>query len=1816
MKISRLFAGLIALFTPLLAMAQLSRVPLISTFAGDGSAGYSITQEGGPALSAQVNHPGGIAVDSSGNVYFADTANHRVRRVDVRTGAITTVAGTGTAGYDGSQDGGPATSAQLSSPASIALDPMGNLYIADTGNHRVRRVALSTGTIMTYAGNGGTAYNQRELDYPTAMAINAPVDVALSPNNDLIIADAGNSRVFIVAGTTGAYGAGPGKIATIAGIGTAAYTTTGAEENVDARTAHLTPSAVGWGVEGLYIGDSANHRLRLMTSDQKIKTVAGNGSTEFSSANNGAVATGVAFDTISAIARGADGQIYFTDAKQHLVVRYLPSSGKVFWVAGNGMAGVSAESFAADAQLNAPSGVALNGIGDLYIADTENERIRLVKQSTGALLFPAASVGGAQTSETLVLKTSSALSITKITVAPSLGGAQEFSVNRLSGCGLNSTLAANTTCSILFDFAPAYSGRRSIPVTIETSAGKINFGLSGVGIAPQAMILPGVQTTYAGMKNKGGYTASEDGGPATSAKLNTPYGMAVAHTGDVYIADTNNQRIRKVAAATGIITTFAGNGNQGYTASQDGGPATSASVWAPKAVSLDAAGNLYIAESSNYRVRRVDGATQTISTIYGDGTSPTLYAPAGVTTDLAGNVYIADTGGRRVMRWDVATGVVRVYGGRGSGGGSANTTNPENGSALTAGIYAPTSMVTDSQGNLYVSTTDKVFKIRAVDGSIATLTTVGGDSPTFTATKGMLIDANDNLIVNTGQQLQYYNTTTGELTALTPSSSTGFGSFYSLAADASGNLYVGSTASYSLEKLDTHSGSKAFATTAVGATSTDSPLSNVIANIGNKNMAITPPATGSNPSVPENFSYANSSTCPQVSSTSNAGTLLAGKTCKLNINFAPQTAGAITGTATLADDVLNVASTQSFALSGTATDSNPVTSIVLTGLTNAKAGTVQTATVTAYAGASVASNYRGTVSFTSTDAKAVLPAAYTFTAGDAGAHTFSITLKTAEDRQKVNVVDVAKSSLVSQQSINISAAEPVAIATTVGTPQSAQIGQQFSKGLGIVVTDQFGNGVPDITVTFAAPVSGASASLSPVTRTTDFDGTASSYPTANNTVGTYNVTASAAGVSGVVEFALTNTPVSFGFTLTPTSTSREYGQQVRLDADITPHTIDNNGPTGSVTFYEGATVLGVVPVQNGVASWLVSGADVGAHQYSASYAGDSIYPAVPVTNATSTVSFSKGQSAVQPSSFTVSVARPGTVTINVVNWSVNNSAASGYIKPGGVLNCTLGSYNFTSGGTVSTVPVVDGVATFPISATQAAGHYTLRVSYPGDDRYLDGGPAKDIDLTVTASPATVTITNLSQVFDGNPKPVTVTTDPAGLNVVVTYNNSTQVPTLAGVYQVYAEVRDSNYTGNASATLNITAGPAAIVWNDPAGIAYGTALTSTQLSALASIPGTYTFTPAAGTILAPGTHTLSVVFTPTDTTYPPSSKSVTLIVTKGNLTVKADNAGRNYGVANPVFTATVTGAVAGDLFTASASTAATTTSSPGTYDIVPAISGTNLDRYNVTKVNGTLTITGVATTTELTSSNLSAGVGSNVTFTATVASTFGTPTGQVEFFRGATSMGTATLTNGTATISINTLAVGTYTITARYAGDGNFASSASVDLIQNIVTPDFTIAVNPTSLTIRRGETGTAQFTVTPSGGFNGTITFACNSLPEHVSCTFAPPSVTPNGAPVVSTLTVSTTARTSASNKSSPYSAASSVVVACLLCFAFAGRARKLQRLMLFCFISLVATLTVSGCGSSSSTSASPGNYHISVSAGAGTGSGSHNVDLTINIVE
>ena len=200
-------------------------------------------------------------------------------------------------------------------------------------------------------------------------------------------------------------------------------------------------------------------------------------------------------------------------------------------------------------------------------------------------------------------------------------------------------------------FAPGHPGLRQQALIVQTSQGTFQFGLEGIGQAPQAVIVPGVITTVAG-NGTAGY--SGDSGAATGAELNQPYGIAMDVVGNLYIADYYNNRIRKVDAATGAITTVAGNGNQGY--SGDGGPATGAELYYPDGVAVDAAGNLYIADAYNQRIRKVTAATGVITTVAGNGAafdsgdggpaiSAGVYNPYAVAVDAAGNMYTRDSTG-------------------------------------------------------------------------------------------------------------------------------------------------------------------------------------------------------------------------------------------------------------------------------------------------------------------------------------------------------------------------------------------------------------------------------------------------------------------------------------------------------------------------------------------------------------------------------------------------------------------------------------------------------------------------------------------------------------------------------------------------------------------------------------------------------------------------------------------------------------------------------------------------------------------------------------------------------------------------------------------------------------------------------------------------------------------------------------------------------------------------------------------------------------------------------------------------------------------
>ena len=313
--------------------------------------------------------------------------------------------------------------------------------------------------------------------------------------------------------------------------------------------------------------------------------------------------------------------------------------------------------------------------------------------------------------------------------------------------------------------------------------------------------------------------------------------------------------------------------------------------------------------------------------------------------------------------------------------------------------------------------------------------------------------------------------------------------------------------------------------------------------------------------------------------------------------------------------------------------------------------------------------------------------------------------------------------------------------------------------------------------------------------------------------------------------------------------------------------------------------------------------------------------------------------------------------------------------------------------------------------------------------------------------------------------------------------------------VYAGSCTSALTGSTSLAILATVGKATptITWANPASISYGTQLSLTQLNATASVPGVLAYTPALNTVPSAGTDTLSVTFTPTDSAhYNPATSTVPITVAQGALTITAQNATRAYGAPNPTFTGSITGAQIPDTFTESFTTAATSTSAPGTYSIVPSATGTNLTDYTQSVTNGVLTINQASATLSIVPSPTVASPSQSVTLSATATSaTSGTPTGTVSFFNNGNPLGTATLVNGTATYS-TPLPLGSNSITASYSGDTNFtaatANAVSVPVAMNVL--DITAAnatrvygaSNPTFtgtiIGAQNGDTFTESFTTT------------------------------------------------------------------------------------------------------------------------------------------
>jgi uncharacterized protein (TIGR03437 family) len=346
----------------------------ITTMAGNGAAAFS--GDNGQAILASLNSPRGVAVDSQGNIYVADTLNHRIRRVGV-SGTITTAAGNGTAGFSG--DGGQATNAQLNQPEDIWVDASGNLYIADSSNHRIREVTAG-GMISTIAGIGSFGYNGDGIA-ATSAQLNRPTSIVLDAAGNLFIADSSNHRIRRV--SVG------GTISTVAGNGVQAYS----GENVLATSASLRfPIGITIDSGGnLYIADAGNHVVRRVNPSGTINTVAGNGlgaGTDTGTfSGDGGAALSAGLNTPEDVAIDSSGNLFIADTANYRIRRV--SGGVITTIAGTGFDGFAGDGGpAAAALLNLPRALSLDAGGNLLIADMLNQRIRRIAGAGSAAASP------------------------------------------------------------------------------------------------------------------------------------------------------------------------------------------------------------------------------------------------------------------------------------------------------------------------------------------------------------------------------------------------------------------------------------------------------------------------------------------------------------------------------------------------------------------------------------------------------------------------------------------------------------------------------------------------------------------------------------------------------------------------------------------------------------------------------------------------------------------------------------------------------------------------------------------------------------------------------------------------------------------------------------------------------------------------------------------------------------------------------------------------------------------------------------------------------------------------------------------------------------------------------------------------------------------------------------------------------------------------------------------------------------------------------------------------------------------------------------
>ena len=703
---------------------------IITTVAGNGTLGFS--GDTGLATAAKLNSPNEIAVDTAGNIYIADTTNNRVREVYAATGIINTIAGDGSTAFagDGLPANGSGGAVGISGPNGVAVDQQGNIYIADSGHQRIRKVTVATGIINTIMGTGVSA-DTGDGGPALLASVSGPRYMVIDNRGNVVLTDRTLNNVRMIS-------AADGNAYPIAGTQVLGYGGDGGAAT--AATLNVPNGSVVDAVGNVYIMDTGNNVVRVVDAQTgKISTLqlqlSGNGS---STALSGPLAFAI----------GPQGQFALADSGNHVIrIGTLPN---VFAATAVGSA-----SAASTFTITTPVSFTLSSWGLSHTAPADFTFGSLSGCTLGATFAANTSCSGLAT----FTPVAPGVRASQLVVADSVGDKAYLPLTGIGNSaavtlspGTVANFAGTGTAGTTGDGSTAGSATLTRPSAVALDSGNNVYIAAADNTVRVVLASNGNIMRVAGT---GVASHTGDGGAATSATLSNPSGVAVDAAQNIYIADTGNNVVRVVGAESGVILPMTPPGF----------------LNAPQGLATDAQSNLYIADTGNNIVRVISQKTGYINVVAGTGTSgysgdtgqaaaAKLKAPAGVTVDANGNVYIADTGNNVVRKVTAATGVITTIAGTGTAGNTG-----DGGAATSATLNGPSQIAVDAAGDVYVACSgSSSVRMISASGTISTVAGTGTSGHTgdgglanaaaFAAPTGVALDpASAMYIADTGNNV-------------------------------------------------------------------------------------------------------------------------------------------------------------------------------------------------------------------------------------------------------------------------------------------------------------------------------------------------------------------------------------------------------------------------------------------------------------------------------------------------------------------------------------------------------------------------------------------------------------------------------------------------------------------------------------------------------------------------------------------------------------------------------------------------------------------------------------------------------------------------------------------------------------------------------------------------------------------------------------------------------------------------------------------------------------------------------------------------------